>query len=197
MAKKFKCEIIPLEEIYSLCQRLAIQIIESGYKVDTIIAIARGGFVPARLLCDLLDINDMTSIKVTHYLGTDKGEKARLKYPLNGNIEGKNVLLVDDVNDTGKSIKVALDHLREFNPTDIKTAVMHEKNDSILETDYHVEYLGTWKWLIYQWAVVEDVGSFIAKSALSDDAAILEMLKEDYEIDWSQSDLDNIRPFLK
>ena len=197
MANKFKCEIIPLNDIYSLCSRLAQKIIDSEYKVDIIIAIARGGFVPARLLCDFLDINDMTSVKVTHYIGTDKGQKASLKYPLNADIKGKNVLLVDDVNDTGKSIKVALDHLREFDPADIKTAVMHEKNDSLLATDYHVEYLGTWKWLIYEWAVVEDVGSFISKSGLKDDDAILKMLKEDYDLDWTAENLENIKPFLK
>ena len=45
MANKFKCEIIPLNEIYSLCSRLAEKIIESNYKVDIIIAIARGHII--------------------------------------------------------------------------------------------------------------------------------------------------------
>ncbi len=197
MANKFKCEIVTLDRIYKLCMDLSMKIRESGYQVDQIIAIARGGFVPARLLCDFLDINDLTCIKVKHYEATDKGENARLQYPVNSDIKGKNILLVDDVNDTGKSIVVALEHLKEHQPKEIKVAVMHEKKGSLVESDYFVDFLEDWRWLIYEWAVVEDVGSFIKNSTCTTTDEILTMLKEDYGISMNSDYLNKLMRFLK
>ena len=44
------CELITLGKVYDLSFRLALNIRESRYKPDLIVAIARGGFVPARFL---------------------------------------------------------------------------------------------------------------------------------------------------
>lgn len=196
MPNKFQCEIVSLTVIYDLCKKLALKIQDSGYKIDLVVAIARGGFVPARLLCDFLHIHQLTSLKVEHYTGTEKGKEALLKYPLNADITGKNILLVDDVNDTGKSIQTALEHIRSKNPASVKIAVMHEKKGSLLETDFFVEYLESWRWLIYEWAVIEDVGGFIEKSECKNNSQCLAMLKDDYGIEWDEKDLENIRPFV-
>ncbi|HXH17680.1 MAG TPA: hypothetical protein VNJ07_01250, partial [Chitinophagales bacterium] len=49
-----------------------------------IAAIARGGFAPARFLCDFLHVSDMASVQVKHYeAGADRQAKAWVKYPLN------------------------------------------------------------------------------------------------------------------
>jgi hypoxanthine phosphoribosyltransferase len=179
-----------------LCQKLALKIEKDNFKPDIVVAIARGGFVPSRIICDFLHINNLTSIKVQHYIGTERGQKATLKYPLNADIKNKNVLLVDDVNDTGKSIAVALEHLNSFGPSSIRTVVMHEKKGSVLQVDYFIEFLENWRWLIYQWAVVEDVGGFIENSGCKTVQAVLEMLHKDYGIHWSPADLKVIQPFL-
>lgn len=196
MPNKFQCEIVPLTVISDLCRKLAVKIQDSGYKIDLVVAIARGGFVPARLLCDYLHIHQLTSLKVEHYTGTEKGKEALLKYPLNADISGKNILLVDDVNDTGKSIQTALEHLRSKNPASVKIAVMHEKKGSLLESDFFIEYLESWRWLIYEWAVIEDVGGFLEKSDCKNTGQCLAMLKDDYGIEWDEKDLENIRPFV-
>lgn len=196
MPEKFQCEIVTLDRIYHLCADLAKIISNSGYRIDLVVAIARGGYVPARLLCDFLNLHQLTSIKVEHYMATEKNENALLKYPLNADVKGKNVLLVDDVNDTGKSIKVAIEHIRDKGAADVKVATMHEKKGSAIETDFHVEYLDTWRWLIYEWAVVEDVGSFVRESGLSSKGAILDMLNRDYGLEWSEGDLEKILPFI-
>lgn len=197
MTGKFQCEILKLNQVYKYCRNLAIKIQDSGFKPDIIVAIARGGYVPSRLLCDFLSIHKLTSIKVEHYVGTERGESAILKYPLNADIKNKNVLLVDDVNDTGKSIRVAHEHLKVFGPAEVKTAVMHEKKGSLITTDYYVEYLESWRWLIYEWAIIEDVGGFIVKSRCKSEAEALDMLKTEYGIIWKKEDLDVIRPFIQ
>lgn len=162
MAETFKCRLISFDEVYELSFRLSLSIKESGFKPDIIVAISRGGFTPARLLCDFLDISDLTSVKVQHYQhGAQKEKQAYLKFPLSGSIEGKKVLLADDVNDTGESLRVAYDHLQKNHPQKLKTAVLHEKDNTTFKTDYYQEFLKEWRWIIYPWAQIEDLGNFI------------------------------------
>lgn len=117
MAKQFQCELVSWGEVYRLSALLVRQMKDAGYRPDVIIAIARGGYVPARLVCDFLDIYDLTSVRISHYTaGSSKEETARLSSPLCMDIKGLRVLLVDDITDTGDTIVVALQHIREFGP---------------------------------------------------------------------------------
>ena len=114
---KTHCELISWSEVQRLCLRLAVMIRESGYHPDIIVAIGRGGYIPARLLCDHLDIMALTGIKIEHYLaGTSRQEQAIIRYPLCTDIRDQQVLVVDDVNDSGDTIELAIQHLQTFQP---------------------------------------------------------------------------------
>jgi hypoxanthine phosphoribosyltransferase len=73
------------------------------------------------------------------------------------------VLLVDDVNDTGDTLLVATRHLQTFRPADVRTAVVHEKTVSRIAADYFAMRIVRWRWLIYPWAVNEDVRGFLKR----------------------------------
>jgi hypoxanthine phosphoribosyltransferase len=164
MAEKLRCELISWSEVQRLCQRLAGLIRESGYRPDLIVAIGRGGYVPARLLCDYLEIMGLTSIKVEHYLaGASRQEETIIRYPLKADITGLRVLLVDDVNDTGDTLVAATEHLQTFQPAEVRTAVIHEKTVSCIAADYFAMRIVKWRWLIYPWAVNEDVRGFLKR----------------------------------
>jgi hypoxanthine phosphoribosyltransferase len=162
MAEKMRCDMISWSEVERLCQRLARLIRESGYRPDLVVAIGRGGYVPARLVCDSLNIMGLTSIKIEHYLsGADRQEEAVIRYPLKADIRGLHVLIVDDVNDTGDTLEVATRHLRNFQPAEIRTAVMHHKTVTRFNVDYYARKIIKWRWLIYPWAVTEDISGFL------------------------------------
>lgn len=162
MAKQLQCELISWGEVHRLSALLALQIREAGYKPDLVIAIARGGYVPARLVCDFLDIYNLTSIRITHYTaGSNKQKTASLSSPLCVKIKGLKVLLVDDLTDTGDTIEIALQHIREFKPAEVKVAMLHHKKQSLLQPDFYAKKLVKWRWLIYPWAMVEDIGGFL------------------------------------
>ncbi len=164
MAKKIHCELISWAEVQRLCRRLAGLVRASGYDPDIVIAIGRGGYVPARLLCDCLDIMALTSIKIEHYLsGASRQEQAVVRYPLKADIRGQRVLLVDDVNDTGDTLDVAIEHLQTFHPGEIRTAVMHHKTTTSFIVDYYARKVIKWRWLIYPWAVYEDIAGFLGR----------------------------------
>ena len=162
MPEQMRCEMISWSETERLCQRLAGLIRESGYRPDLVVAIGRGGYVPARLLCDYLHLMGLTSIKIEHYLsGANRQEEAVIRYPLKADIRGLRVLLVDDVNDTGDTLDVATQHLQSFQPGEIRTAVMHNKAVTRFKVDYYARRIIKWRWLIYPWAVNEDISCFL------------------------------------
>ncbi|HBE91318.1 MAG TPA: phosphoribosyltransferase [Gammaproteobacteria bacterium] len=164
MQEQLRCELISWTEVERLCQHLAGLIRESGYRPDLVIAIGRGGYVPARLLCDYVNIMELTSIKIEHYLsGANRQEEAVIRYPLKADIRGLRVLVIDDVNDTGDTLKAATQHLQTFQPGEIRTAVMHDKAVTRFDVDYSARKIIKWRWLIYPWAVYEDVSDFLKR----------------------------------
>lgn len=160
-----RCELLTWNRVYTLSRLLALKIRDAGYMPDIIVAIGRGGYVPARILADYLDMMALTSMKIEHYTrGAEKEPEARVKYPLCEDVTGMRVLVVDDVSDSGDTFHVALAHIRErFQPVAIKTAALHHKVVSAYKPDFFAQLIITWRWIIYPWAVVEDLSGFIAR----------------------------------
>jgi hypothetical protein len=149
-------------KVASDSKRLCGLIKSSGYNPDIVVAICRGGLVPARLVCDFLHIKDLTTIKVEHWgIVATPAEKAVIKFPLYVDIKDKCVLLVDDITDTGDTLRVSLDHLKEFNPKEIRTAVLIHKIISDFLPDYYVRKITQWRWVIFPWHVWEDLTGHI------------------------------------
>lgn len=163
MIERFVCELVTWGQVSRLANRLAEKIRASGFRPDRVVAIARGGYVPARLLCDALDLYDLASIRIAHYEGgANKIPEVRLCSPLPVDARGLNVLLVDDCSDTGDTLALALEHLRGFAPRDIRVAVLHHKQVSSFLPRYYGQRIDAWRWLVYPWAVVEDLSGFLA-----------------------------------
>lgn len=200
MVKKMRCELISWSEVQRLCRRLAMLIKESDYRPEVVVAIGRGGYVPARLVCDYLDIMALTGIKIEHYLsGSSKQKQAVIRYPLCTEINNLRVLVIDDVNDSGDTLKVASQHLQSFHPREIRTAVMHHKTTTSFPVDYYAKKNVKWRWLIYPWAVNEDVSSFLKQlsPAPKSIAKAQQLLSEYFNINISQKRLKDIYAFLK
>jgi len=165
MESSIKCYNLSWGAANRLARVLAHKVIKSGYEPDIILGIARGGLVPARMVCDLLLQNDLISITTQHWgIATNLG-KARIKFslPHEADISGKRVLVVDDVADTGDSISITMEYLKERKPLEVRTAVFHYKTCSTLIPDYYGEKLKEWNWIIYPWAFYEDLAGFVDK----------------------------------
>lgn len=162
MPSPMRCEVVPWATVHGLARRLAAKIVDSGWRPDIIVAIGRGGYVPARLLSDWLGLMDLTSFKIEHYRHAEKQHAARVRYPLAADVAGRRVLLVDDVADSGETFVVALEHLQSRGPpAEVRSAVLHYKTVSPYRPDYYAKTVRDWRWILYPWAVMEDVGSFI------------------------------------
>jgi hypothetical protein len=62
-----RCEILSWAGVIRDARRLAWAVKDSGYAPDIAIAIGRGGYVPARILCDYLILDELTAVKVEHW----------------------------------------------------------------------------------------------------------------------------------
>ncbi|VVB91778.1 Xanthine phosphoribosyltransferase [uncultured archaeon] len=164
-ANSFKCYMVSWDEAYQLAKSLANKIKRSGFRPDMVIGVARGGFVPARIVCDILLQKDLTSIRVEHWGIASNLGKAKIKYslPEEVDIAGKRILIVDDVADTGGTYAAILDYMKGKAPAEIKTASLHYKTCSSFIPDYWGEKQDSWQWIIYPWAVYEDIVGFIEK----------------------------------
>ena len=190
MTEKLRCELVSNETVYDLAWTVAGKVRASGFEPDLVIAISRGGFTPARVLCDVLGIFNLTSIRVVHYRGpADMEPVATVKYPLCIPVAGQRLLVVDDVNDTGDTLKAARTHLEALGPDEVRMAVLHEKIGSPVRADYAGGTIDEWRWLIYPWAVVEDVGGFLSQMdpPPSGTPEAMRRLRADYGLDVAES----------
>ena len=162
MPKGIRCELITWEAFYALARKLALIVHEASFHPDMIVAIGRGGYMPARILSDFLDIFELTEIKIEHYHGVHKRRIASVRYPLIADITGKKVLLIDDVSDSGDTFDIAIDHLREHGEfAELRTGVLHHKTTSSYRPDFFADEVREWRWIIYPWAAMEDLRTLL------------------------------------
>jgi len=182
------------ELFYDLAKRVAQKIQESEYRPDFIVGLARGGWVLARVLCDLLGVKDLISLKVEHWgvTATPDG-KARLKYPFRIDLSGRRVLVVDDITDTGESMCLAREHVETLKPGEMRTATLRHIEGSKFVPDYFGNEI-TWRWVIFPWNFTEDLCNIVPKVArdCSNLEEIRERLKQDYKIDLEEQKLSEV-----
>ncbi|AWR96694.1 phosphoribosyltransferase [Acidianus sulfidivorans JP7] len=154
---KIPVKVVKWEEIVELSTKLS-EILKEQYMPDVIIAIARGGLVPARLVADALGIMDVLSIKVEHWVITaSHTPEAKIKYAYKVNLEGKKVLLIDDITDTGDSLLITSKYVKEnFNPSEIKSSTLQYIESSKFVPDFYAETIKGWTWFMYPWNYWED-----------------------------------------
>ena len=154
-----RIEVITWEQLQRDIFRLGEKIIESGFKPEVIVAIARGGWVVGRILSDILGVKKVAGITIKFYKAVEKREKEPEIYQsLNIDVKGKRVLLVDDIVDTGKTLSKALQHVKERHAI-VKTATPYVKPHTEMWPDYYVRVVDKWVVFPYEYfETLEDLG---------------------------------------
>jgi hypoxanthine phosphoribosyltransferase len=166
MEKELICRMLSWEDAYALAEIVAKQIASDGYLPDHIIGITRGGWVPSVMLSDLLGVKDLLSVRIEHWGTTaEKDAKAVLKYPLQTDLAGKKILLVDDLTDTGDSIALALAEIKKHKAAEVRTTTLIHKKQSRIEPEYYAKKTDKWEWIIFPWNVNEDLLHLAGKAS--------------------------------
>jgi uncharacterized protein len=155
---------------------LVRRIKSSGYKPDVIVGVSRGGWPPARIISDLLENSRLANMKVEFYkdIGV-RSKKPRITQRVTSEVTGKRVLVVDDVSDTGHSLKVVANHLRRKGTKEFKVCTIYMKPQSIFRPDYYAKT--TRKWIIFPWERLEAV-RLIARKFDSEKARVSSVIGE-------------------
>ena len=133
----------------SLCKSLAQKIIEDKFKPDIILGISRGGWVPARYVCEYLGTGSIASIGVKSYEVPGKKKKPVITEKAGIDIKDKQVLIVEDIVDTSDTIKALKKYLSQLKPAKIKFASLHCKPRAKVKPDYYADKTGLW--VVYPW----------------------------------------------
>jgi hypoxanthine phosphoribosyltransferase len=99
-----------------------------------------------------------------HYVGTAaKSGEPQIRYSMpEGSVEGKDVLIIDDIADTGGSISHAYEYVTDRNAGEVRTATLQLLGTSEFEPEYVSERLEAWSWIVYPWNFIEDMTELIA-----------------------------------
>jgi uncharacterized protein len=140
--QSFPCQLKSWDEAYQLSRKLARVIKSSAFRPDLVIAIGRGGYVPARIVCDFLLHSLLISIKIEHWdIAACKRPEAAVRFPLAVDVRNQKVLIIDDVTDTGDTLRAALDYVKALGAGETKTGVMQHKTTSSVVPDFYADVI--------------------------------------------------------
>lgn len=152
-------EVLTWDTFGLACRELAQQVADSGYTPDIIIAVARGGLLPAGALAYALGLKLADAINVEFY--TDVHETLPdpvLLEPLLDvdAIRGKKLLVVDDVADSGRTLALVLEILQAQGAA-ARSAVLYSKSASVVEPSY--VWRRTDEWIVFPWSAQPPITS--------------------------------------
>lgn len=142
---------------HALSQQIAAAILTREKPFNIIVAIGRGGLTFGHLISDFLRI-PICSITIQSYTDIQKQGEVHITEELSSSISGKRVLLVDDIADTGTTLKRATTYINSFHPSVVTTATLFYKPHSTLRPDYYAKQ--TKSWILQPFEVTEWVYTF-------------------------------------
>lgn len=139
------------------CERLAI---EYDHATPTrIIALARGGLIPATIMANKLGVRHVYSLGVSSYELQHDGQEQQgtfnmyQRLPSNASRVDKHdiVLLVDDISDQGETFIYAKQYIEQVVGGDVKTMSIVTKTQTKHVPDYTYETVDQSQWIVFPW----------------------------------------------
>ena len=151
-------------EVTQLSLDLADKIIEgmrkTGERFDYLIAVPRGGYHPANIVARRLGLSPTQLLQFcikTYSDETDRktGKVETGQTPLPEQIQGKNLLIVDDVSDSGETLDYITTWLKRHGAKNVRTATLHFKpsqNTTSQAPDFYIAKIDGW--VNYPWEAI-------------------------------------------
>jgi hypoxanthine phosphoribosyltransferase len=152
-------ETLTWTEFGEATRSLAQDVVDSGFRPDVVLAIARGGLTVAGALSYALSIKNCFTINVEFYTGVNQRLDMPVMLPPMLNvvdIRGLRVLIADDVADTGKTLELVQSVIAEH-VAEARCAVLYQKPPSIIDCEY--VYKHTDRWINFPWSTEPPVWS--------------------------------------
>ncbi|MBI3620375.1 phosphoribosyltransferase [Candidatus Roizmanbacteria bacterium] len=144
------------ESFHTSVFRLAKKIYASDYRFDLIVAIARGGLTVAHIFSDFFN-RPITTFTISTYTDLKQHRVPEIILKIGDKLDHKQILLVDDVSDTGKTFVRGINYLKELGASEIRTAAVYIKPWTKFVPDYFVKK--TAAWIVFPYEVKETIGA--------------------------------------
>jgi len=136
--------LIPENQIKQRVKQLASQISQDYRDKELlVVGILKGSFIfMADIVRELQVKTYIDFMQVSSYhTGIESSGKVVFIKDISGDIKGKNVLIIDDIIDTGRTLKALVEALSQRQPQSLKTCVLLDKKEK-REVDYDADYVG-------------------------------------------------------
>ena len=146
-------EILTWDLFGEASRELAQLIADSGFAPDMVIAVARGGLLPAGAISYALGVKAAGTLNVEFYSDIEETlPDPVLLEPLldTAAIVGKRLLVVDDVADSGRTLDLVLNLLRRHEPEQVRSAVLYTKPRTMVQPDF--SWRETDRWINFPWS---------------------------------------------
>lgn len=140
------------KDIDRMADELAGKIKESGFKPDYLVGIAVGGLIPLGLLAKRLDIGNILTVSTASYDGNHNQKELKITYLPEADLSGKKVLLIDEIADTGTTLKKMREiFIGQYQSGELKIATLAvNKAKSAVLPDFYA-LAGEGEWIKFPW----------------------------------------------
>ena len=134
---------IPETEISAIVHSMANQINNSEIKDPLFIAVMNGAFLFASDVMRKITIpnTEISFIKLSSYAGTETTREVSKLIGVENNISGRNIVVLEDIIDTGITLEKIITLLEKENVANIKIATLLFKPDAYTK-DLHIDFIG-------------------------------------------------------
>nr|WP_319573096.1 hypoxanthine phosphoribosyltransferase [uncultured Draconibacterium sp.] len=135
---------IPYEKIRSVVEQMAETMNrELAGKDPLFLCILNGSFMFAAEIYKRVDFveSEISFVKLASYHGDSTTGKVKHLIGLNEEIEGRTVVILEDIVDTGITINNILEQLEKLNPKEVQVATLLLKPDA-LQKEVDLKYVG-------------------------------------------------------
>ncbi|MBT5698760.1 MAG: hypoxanthine phosphoribosyltransferase, partial [Flavobacteriales bacterium] len=130
-------------EIAEIVHSISNQINNSGVKDPLFIAVMNGAFLFAADVMRNITISnaEISFIKLSSYEGTETTGKVDELIGFSDDISGRNIIVLEDIIDTGITLEKIISLLKKEDVSDIKVATLLFKPDAYTK-DIHIDFIG-------------------------------------------------------
>lgn len=137
--------VISREEIKAACEKLGKQLTEDYQGKDVlVVGILRGAAlfmmdIIREMDCHLeMDFMDVSS----YHGGTSSSGEVKIIKDLDSRVEGRHILIVEDIIDTGRTLRYIIDLLKYRKAASVKVCALTDKPEGRVVKDVKADYVG-------------------------------------------------------
>lgn len=143
------------DDLMELSKKILDKIEQDKLKIDTIVPIVRGGLPLSLIISNNLENVDTSCLHIRRSKSNEPNalfEEATYKGITNeAAIKGKNILLIEDIVDKGKTLDLAIDIIKRYEPKKIYITTFFNFNKDKYRDIIAGKHMKDIVWIVFPW----------------------------------------------